>query len=105
MEIINVEEAPEALGPYCSAIRTGNLLYCSGKTGMNFETNRVEATDVERQTRAVMESLKSVLADQGLTVANVVRCNVHLSDMANFQTMNSVLYTYWLLPHARTYSR
>ena len=40
MEIINVEEAPEALGPYCSAIRTGNLFYCSGKTGMNFETNR-----------------------------------------------------------------
>ena len=90
MEIINAAGAPKALGPYCSAIRTGNLLFCSGQTGINPETNKVEATDVEGQTRQVMENLKSVLANQGLEVSNIVKCNVYLSDMANFEAMNAV---------------
>ncbi len=90
MEIINAAGAPKALGPYCSAIRTGNLLFCSGQTGINPETNRVEATDVEGQTRQVMENLKSVLADQGLNTSHIVKCNVYLSDMANFEAMNAV---------------
>ena len=90
MEIINGAGAPKALGPYCSAIRTGNLLFCSGQTGINPETNKVEATDVEGQTRQVMENLKSVLANQGLEVSNIVKCNVYLSDMANFEAVNAV---------------
>jgi len=90
MEIINAAGAPKALGPYCSAIRTGNLLFCSGQTGINPETNRVEANDVEGQTRQVMENLKSVLADQGLNTSHIVKFNVYLSDMANFEAMNAV---------------
>lgn len=90
MEIINADKAPIALGPYCSAIKTGNLLYCSGQTGINPETNKVEETTVEGQTRQVMQNLKAVLNSQGLTVRNIVKCNVYLSDMTNFQAMNKV---------------
>lgn len=90
MKIINAAGAPKALGPYCSSIRTGNLLFCSGQTGINPETNQVEATDIEGQTRQVIENLKSVLANQGLKVSNIVKCNVYLSDMASFEAMNAV---------------
>ena len=90
MEVIHAEGAPIALGPYCSAIRTGNLLFCSGQTGINPATNKVDESTVEGQTRQVMENLKAVLSSQGLTVQNVVKCNVYLSDMANFQAMNKV---------------
>ena len=90
MEIINADKAPMALGPYCSAIRSGNLLFCSGQTGINPESNKVDATTVEGQTRQVMENLKAVLGSQGLNVSNIVKCNVYLSDMANFQAMNKV---------------
>lgn len=90
MQIIHSDKAPIALGPYCSAVKTGNLLFCSGQTGINPATNKVDATSVEGQTKQVMENLKSVLASQGLTVQNIVKCNVYLSDMAHFQALNKV---------------
>lgn len=90
MKIINADKAPIALGPYCSAIRSGNLLFCSGQTGINPATNKVDESTVEGQTRQVMENLKAVLDSQGLTVQHIVKCNVYLNNMANFQAMNKV---------------
>lgn len=90
MKIINADKAPIALGPYCSAIRSGNLLFCSGQTGINPASDKVDESTVEGQTRQVMENLKTVLDSQGLTVQHIVKCNVYLNDMANFQAMNKV---------------
>lgn len=90
MEKIIAEDVPKALGPYVSAVRTGNLIFCSGQTGINPETGKVEKTCVEGQTKQVMKNLKAVLADQGLTLQHIVKCNVYLSDMANFDQMNVV---------------
>lgn len=90
MKIIHSTNAPKALGPYCSAIRTGNLLFCSGQTGINPFTNKIESTTVEGQTKQVLANLKAVLASEGLGVKDVVKCNVYLSDMEHFELMNSV---------------
>ena len=90
MEKIIAPKAPKALGPYASAVKTGNLIFCSGQTGINPETGKVDKTCVEGQTKQVMKNLKSVLAAQGLTLQHIVKCNVYLSDMANFEKMNVV---------------
>ncbi|MGW8123949.1 RidA family protein [Roseivirga echinicomitans] len=90
MKIIHAANAPKALGPYCSAIRTGNLLFCSGQTGIDPTTNKVESTTVEGQTKQVLANLKAVLSSEGLEVNDVVKCNVYLSDMKNFEAMNKV---------------
>jgi len=90
LEKIIAEGAPKALGPYVSAVRTGNLIFCSGQTGINPETGKIEKTCVEGQTKQVMRNLKAVLATQGLTMEAIVKCNVYLSDMDNFEKMNVV---------------
>ena len=90
MEKIIAPKAPKALGPYAAAVKTGNLIFCSGQTGINPETGKVDKTCVEGQTKQVMKNLKSVLAAQGLTLQHIVKCNVYLSDMANFEKMNVV---------------
>ncbi|WP_323756401.1 Rid family detoxifying hydrolase [Roseivirga sp.] len=90
MKIIHAPNAPKALGPYCSAIRTGNLLFCSGQTGIDPLTNKVESTTIDGQTKQVLANLKAVLASEGLGVKDVVKCNVYLSDMQHFKTMNAV---------------
>lgn len=87
---IHAEGAPKALGPYSSAVRSGNLLFCSGQTGIDPSTNRVEATDISGQTKQVMKNLISVLASQGLTVEHIVKCNVYLRTMDDFESMNKV---------------
>lgn len=90
MEKIVAQNAPKALGPYASAVKTGHLIFCSGQTGINPETGKVDKTCVEGQTKQVMKNLKSVLAAQDLTLQHIVKCNVYLSDMANFEKMNVV---------------
>lgn len=103
MEIINSDKAPIALGPYCSAVKSGNLLFCSGQTGINPETNRIELQTVEGQTEQVMSNLFAVLASNGLTAKSIVKCNVYLSQMDHFESMNKV-YGKMLIGHtpART---
>lgn len=90
MKVIHAENAPKALGPYCSAIRTSNLLFCSGQTGIDPLTNMLASDDIEGQTAQVLANLKSVLHSQGLTPHHVVKCNVYLSDMKYFSAMNKI---------------
>ncbi len=90
MTTIFSEAAPKAIGPYSHAIRTGNLLYCSGQTPLNPESMSIETTDIGSQTRRALRNLEIVLHDAGLTLADVVKTNVYLTDMANFGAMNAV---------------
>jgi 2-iminobutanoate/2-iminopropanoate deaminase len=90
LEKIVAQNAPKALGPYASAVKTGHLIFCSGQTGINPETGKVDKTCVEGQTKQVMKNLKAVLAAHDLTLQHIVKCNVYLSDMANFEKMNVV---------------
>jgi 2-iminobutanoate/2-iminopropanoate deaminase len=95
MEILFAESAPKAIGPYSHAIRTGNLIYCSGQTPLNPITMKVEALDIEGQTKSVLDNLTLVLAEAGLTLANVVKMNVFLADMELFSKMNAVYADYF----------
>ena len=90
MKAINVKTAPEALGPYSHAIKTGNLVFCSGQTPLNPETMKVDATNIEEQTKQVLDNLSAVLEGIGLTLKNVVKTTVFLKSMDDFQGMNKV---------------
>ncbi len=90
MQRIHSDNAPKALGPYAQAIRTGHLVFCSGQTGIDPTTNGLAAGDIEGQTRQVLANLKAVLAVAGLTMRDVVKCNVYLRDMTHFQAMNEI---------------
>ncbi len=103
MKVLYSENAPKALGPYAQAQQVGNLIFCSGQTGINPKTGLVEADTVEGQTRQVLQNLAAVLSTQGLTLQQVVKCNVYLSSMDSFERMNQV-YGEMFAPHtpART---
>ena len=103
MKTFHSENAPEALGPYVQAHQVGNLIFCSGQTGINPATNRVESSDVAGQTEQVLKNLEAVLGSAGLSLQNVVKCNVYLRTMEDFATMNEV-YGRMFAPHkpART---
>ncbi len=90
MEVILSSTAPRAIGPYVHAIRTGNLLYCSGQTPIDPESMKIVSGGIENQTRRVIENLKAVLSSAGLSLHDVVKVNVYLTDMQIFSEMNSV---------------
>jgi 2-iminobutanoate/2-iminopropanoate deaminase len=73
MHIIHTPSAPQAIGPYVQAVRTGNLLFCSGQTPLNPETMRIEETGVAQQTRTTLKNLEAILHAAGLTLHNVLK--------------------------------
>ncbi len=90
MEAINVANAPDAIGPYCHAMKVGNLLFCSGQTPLDPETMDLTGNTIEEQTQRVLTNLSIVLAHQGLRLKNVVKTTVYLKDMNDFAGMNAV---------------
>lgn len=83
-----VTRGPAALGPYSHAVWAGKFLYCSGQTPIDLATGKLIEGDVEAQTKRIFETIKLILEDAGLTMDHVVKCNVYLTDMADFAQMN-----------------
>ncbi len=90
MEMIFVDDAPKAIGPYCHAMKVGNLLFCSGQTPLDPDTMEIVGTTIEEQTKRALQNLAIVLTGEGLTLKQIAKTTVYLSDMANFQGMNGV---------------
>lgn len=90
MEAIHVQDAPDAIGPYCHAMKVGNLVFCSGQTPLDPETMKLVGNTIEEQTERVLNNLSIVLAGVGLSLHNVAKTTVYLKDMDDFQGMNNV---------------
>lgn len=90
MKSIHAVDAPYAIGPYCHAMKTGNLLFCSGQTPLDPETMKLVGTNIEEQTIQVLKNLSIVLASERLTLKNIVKTTVYLKEMTDFQGMNHV---------------
>lgn len=90
METIHVNDAPDAIGPYCHAMKVGNLMFCSGQTPLHPDTMKLVGTTIEEQTKRVLDNLSIVLADVNLSLKNIVKTTVYLKRMDDFQGMNKV---------------
>jgi len=88
-EIIHTTAAPAAIGPYNQAVRAGNFVFASGQLGLDPATG-VLAEGVEAQTRQALANLQAVLQAAGATFADVVKTTIFLTDMGDFQAVNTV---------------
>ena len=81
---------PAAIGPYSAAVRTGNLLFCSGQMPIDPATGEVVSGSIADETRRTLENLALLLESAGVTTAEVVKTTVFLADMVDFAAMNAV---------------
>jgi 2-iminobutanoate/2-iminopropanoate deaminase len=84
------EKGPKAIGPYAHACWAGNLLYLSGQTPIDPQTQSLVANDITIQAEQVFDNLEAVLKEAGLSMDDVIKCNVYLTSMQNFAGMNAV---------------
>ena len=96
---ITSDDAPAALGPYSPGVQVGEFLFLSGQIGLNPESGKLVEGGIKEQTKQVLDNLGAVLKEAGMDYDNVVRATVYLSDMNNFQSMNSVYSGYFNSPH------
>ncbi|MEM1248720.1 MAG: RidA family protein [Acidobacteriota bacterium] len=90
MKTLNAPEAPAAIGPYSHAVRSGQLLFLSGQTPLDPASGQLVGGSISDQTHRVFDNLSQVLAAADLGLANVVKVNVYLKDMDDFDGMNAV---------------
>ena len=90
MKLVHAPKAPAAIGPYSHAVRSSGLLFLSGQTPLDPESGEMVGTAIEEQTERVFDNLSAVLAAEGLTLRDVVKANVYLADMGDFEGMNEV---------------
>ncbi len=90
MKTIHVKEAPDAIGPYCHAMKSGSLVFCSGQTPLDPQTMKLVGTTIEDQTKRVLTNLSIVLSGLGLSLRDVIRTTVYLKNMDDFKGMNTV---------------
>lgn len=94
-KIITTKDAPEPIGPYNQAVLANDTLYLSGQIPLIPETMELVEGDLEKETLQVMENLKAVLAAANMNFDHVVKTSIFLSDMNNFNEINSVYGRYF----------
>ena len=87
--VISTAAAPAAIGPYSQAIDLGSIVITSGQLPIDPATGAFPE-GIKEQTRQSLTNVKAILAEAGLTMDNVVKTTVFLSDMNNFAAMNGV---------------
>ncbi len=97
MNALNSTNAPAALGPYSQALVQGDMVFCSGQIPLDPATGEM-AQGIENQTRQVLKNLTAVLAENGMTLANVIKTTVFLADLNDFTAMNEVYAQHFTQP-------
>jgi 2-iminobutanoate/2-iminopropanoate deaminase len=101
--IVFTEKAPKPVGPYSQAVISDTLVFISGQIPLDPQFQKIDEGGIEAQTIQVLENLKNILKSIDLTLADVLKTSVFLSDLKNFQAFNEVYSRYFdKNPPART---
>lgn len=90
-----VPQGATVMATLSPGIRIGDFIYVSGQLPRNMPGTRQLDSTIQEQTRTALENVKAVVEAGGSTMANVVKCTVFLTDVKEFQGMNSVYSTFW----------
>jgi 2-iminobutanoate/2-iminopropanoate deaminase len=89
-KIIRTDRAPAAIGPYEQAIGVGGFLFTSGQIALDPTTGNFLEGSIEEETERVIQNLEGILTEAGLTLKDVVKTTVYLTDLGHFGRVNQV---------------
>ncbi len=98
-EIISTDKAPQAIGTYSQAVKTGSTVYLSGQIPLNPETMEMIEGDIKQQIHRVFKNLQAVANAAGGDLADIVKLNIFLTDLSNFPQVNEVMAEYFQQPY------
>jgi 2-iminobutanoate/2-iminopropanoate deaminase len=92
---VTASDAPEAIGPYVHAVRSGSLLFCSGQIPLDPRTGELVGATPAEQAGRCLENLAAVCAAAGASLGDAVRTTIYLTDMASFTEVNEVYASFF----------
>lgn len=97
-QVLATEQAPAAIGPYSQGIAAGEIVYVSGQLPLDPATGAFPE-GIAAQTAQSLKNIQAILAQQGMTLANVVKTTVFLADINDFAEMNKVYGEFFTQPY------
>jgi 2-iminobutanoate/2-iminopropanoate deaminase len=94
-EIVQAPRAPAAVGPYSHAVRSGELLFCSGQIPLHPETGELVGLTAAEQARQCLQNLAAVCEAAGTTLQQALRITIYLTDIGAFSEVNDVYATFF----------
>ena len=98
MKVISTKKAPAAIGPYSQALDMGGMVFVSGQIPVNPATGEM-AEDVREQAAQSLTNLKTILAEAGLAMSDVIKTGVFLTDLHDFAAVNEVYASFFSEPY------
>lgn len=94
-KVVKTLNAPTPIGPYNQAILKNGMLFTSGQIAIDPQTGELNLDNIETETKLVMENLKAILTEAGMTFENVLKSTIFIRDMDNFSVINKVYGSYF----------
>ena len=88
-KIIETQRAPGAIGPYVQGVDLGSMVFTSGQIPVCPQTGEIPA-DVQDQARLSLENVKAIVVAAGLSVGDIIKMTVFITDLNDFATINEV---------------
>ncbi len=98
-EPISTPDAPDAIGTYSQAARSGDWVFLSGQIPLDPQTMQMIEGDMRAQIRRVFENLSAVASASGGSLADCVKLTVYLTDLSHFPLVNEVMAEYFSEPY------
>lgn len=95
IEVINIKNAPVAIGPYSQGIIFNDLIFTSGQIPITKE-NKIIISDIELQTKQALNNLKNILESSNSSLNCVIKTTIFLTNMNNFDKMNKIYESFFL---------
>lgn len=83
------EAVPESDAPFSQVVIDDHYAHLAGLVAADFPAGAAVLGDVSAETRAVMHAIKSILHEIGIDMHHIVRADVHLADLNDFETMDA----------------
>ncbi len=97
--IIHTDKAPEAIGTYSQAVKTGNTVYLSGQIALDPAKMELVSEDFAEQAHQVFKNLSAVCEASGGSLNDIVKLNLFLTDLSNFPIVNEIMAQYFAEPY------
>ena len=94
MKVLSTDKAPAAIGPYSQALVSGGTVFVSGQIPVDPSTGMIA-----EQTAQSLSNIENILAENGMTMENVIKTSVFLSDLSDFAAMNEVYASRFKAPY------
>ncbi len=98
-QAINTPDAPQAIGTYSQAVKTGAWVFLSGQIPLLPDTMTLHPGETRSQIEQVFNNLRAVARAAGGDLGDIVKLTIFLTDLTDFTLVNEVMTHYFQVPY------